>query len=111
MSSPFTHSMPMLADSTAPQLPSGFNFEIQKAFSGSTVAIFSGLAVLAFGVIWAVFFRKSEKQKGRRVINENKGSGRRRRRRHSKDRPRNPTLSDTGGLPAEGSGNLNPTDL
>jgi len=111
MSSLFTHSMPMLADSTAPQLPSGFNFEVQKAFSGSTVAIFSGLAVLAFGVIWAVFFRKSEKRKGRRVINENKGSGRRRRRRHSKDRPRNPTLSDTGGLPAEGSGNLNPTDL
>ena len=111
MSSLFTHSMLMLADSTAPQLPSGFNSETQKALSGSTVAIFAGLAVLAIGVIWAVFFRKSDKQKGRGVINEAKGSGRRRRRRHSKDRPRNPTLSDTGGLPAKGTGNLNPTEL
>ena len=85
--------------------------QTQKAISGSTVAIFAGLAILAIGVIWAVFFRKSEKQKGRGVINESKGSGRRRRRRHSKDRPRNPTLADTGGLPSKGSGNLNPTDL
>ena len=111
MSSLFTHSMLMLADSTAPQLPSGFNSETQKAFSGSTVAIFAGLAVLAVGVIWAVFFRKSDKQNARGVINEAKGSGRRRRRRHSKDRPRNPSLSDTGGLPAKGTGNLNPTEL
>ena len=59
MSSLFTHSMLMLADSTASQLPSGFNSETQKALSGSTVAIFAGLAVLAIGVIWAVFFRKS----------------------------------------------------
>ena len=103
--------MLMLADSTAPQLPSGFNSETQKAFSGSTVAIFAGLAVLAVGVIWAVFFRKSDKQNARGVINEAKGSGRRRRRRHSKDRPRNPSLSDTGGLPAKGTGNLNPTEL
>jgi hypothetical protein len=102
--------MLMLADSAASQLPSGFNSETQKAFSGSTVAIFAGLAVLAIGVIWAVFFRKSDKERGRGVINEAKGSGRRRRR-HSKDRPRNPTLADTGGLPAKGSGNLNPTEL
>ena len=82
MSSLFTQSMLMLADSTAPQLPSGFNSEVQKAFSGSTVAIFAGLAVLALGVIWAVFFRKSDKQNARGVINDAKGSGRRRRRRH-----------------------------
>ena len=50
MSSLFTHSMLMLADSTASQLPSGFNSETQKALSGSTVAIFAGLAVLAIGV-------------------------------------------------------------
>ncbi len=111
MSSLFTHSMLVLADSTASQLPSSFNSETQKAFSGSTVAIFAGLAVLAFGVIWAVFFRKSDKQNLRGVIKDDKGSGRRRRRRHSKDRPRNPTLSNTGGLPAKGSGNLNPTEL
>ena len=111
MSPLLTHSMLMLADSAASQLPSGFNSETQKAFSGSTVAIFAGLAVLAVGVIWAVFFRKSDKERGRGVINEAKGSGRRRRRRHSKDRPRNPTLADTGGLPAKGSGNLNPTEL
>ena len=111
MSSLFTHSMLMLADSTASLLPSGFNSETQKAFSGSTVAIFAGLAVLAVGVIWAVFFRKSDKQNARGVINEAKGSGRRRRRRHSKDRPRNPSLSDTGGLPSKVSGNLNPTEL
>ncbi|MEN9546727.1 MAG: hypothetical protein RLZZ34_1721 [Verrucomicrobiota bacterium] len=106
-----TQSILMLADSTSPQLPSGFNAETQKAFGGSTVAFVAGLLVLAVGVIWAVFFRKSDKQKARGVISESKGSGRRRRRRHSKDRPRNPTLADTGGLPAKGSGNLNPPEL
>lgn len=106
-----THSMLMLANSAAPQLPTGFNPETQKAFSGSTVAFVAGLIVLAIGVIWAVFFRKSDKQKARGVISESKGSGRRRRRRHSKDRPRNPTLADTGGLPAKGAGNLNPPEL
>jgi len=111
MSHLFTHPMLMLANSAAPQLPSGFNAETQKAFSGSTVAFVAGLLVLAIGVIWAVFFRKSDKQKARGVITESKGSGRRRRRRHSKDRPRNPTLADTGGLPAKGSGNLNPPEL
>jgi hypothetical protein len=101
----------MLADSTAPQLPSGFKAETQKAFGDSTVAFVAGLLVLAVGVIWAVFFRKSDNQKARGVISESKGSGRRRRRRHSKDRPRNPTLADTGGLPAKGTGNLNPPEL
>ena len=106
-----TQSILMLADSTSPQLPSGFKAETQKAFGDSTVAFVAGLLVLAVGVIWAVFFRKSDKQKARGVISESKGSGRRRRRRHSKDRPRNPTLADTGGLPAKGSGNLNPPEL
>jgi len=106
-----TQSILMLADSTAPQLPSGFKAETQKAFGDSTVAFVAGLLVLAVGVIWAVFFRKSDKQKARGVISESKGSGRRRRRRHSKDRPRNPTLADTGGLPAKGTGNLNPPEL
>jgi hypothetical protein len=101
----------MLADSTAPQLPSGFKAETQKAFGDSTVAFVAGLLVLAVGVFWAVFFRKSDNQKARGVISESKGSGRRRRRRHSKDRPRNPTLADTGGLPAKGTGNLNPPEL
>jgi hypothetical protein len=106
-----TQSILMLADSTAPQLPSGFKAETQKAFGDSTVAFVAGLLVLAVGVIWAVFFRKSDNQKARGVISESKGSGRRRRRRHSKDRPRNPTLADTGGLPAKGTGNLNPPEL
>ena len=101
----------LLANASAPQLPSGLNPETQKAFGGSTVAIVAGLAVLGFGLIWAVFFRKSDKQKARGVITDEKGSGRRRRRRRSKDRPRNPTLADTGGLPAKGSGNLNPPEL
>jgi hypothetical protein len=101
----------VLADTSAPQLPTGLNSETQKAFSGSTVAIVAGLAVLGLGLIWAVFFRKSDKQKARGVITESKGSGRRRRRRRSKDRPRNPTLADTGGLPPKGSGNLNPPEL
>ena len=56
MSPLISQSILMLADSTAPQLPTGFNSETQKAFSGSAVAIFAGLAVLAVGVIWAVFF-------------------------------------------------------
>jgi hypothetical protein len=111
MSPLFSQSILMLADSAAPQLPTGFNSETQKAFSGSAVAIFAGLAVLAVGVIWAVFFRKSDKQQARGVISESEGSGRRRRRRSSKDRPRNPTLADTGGLPEKGTGNLNPPEL
>jgi hypothetical protein len=101
----------VLADTSAPQLPTGLNSETQKAFSSSSVALFAGLAVLGLGLIWAVFFRKSDKQKARGVITESKGSGRRRRRRRSKDRPRNPTLADTGGLPPKGSGNLNPPEL
>jgi len=111
MSPLFSQSILMLADSAVPELPTGLKFEAQKAFSGSSVAIFAGLAVLAVGVIWAVFFRKSDKQQARGVISESKGSGRRRRRRSSKDRPRNPTLADTGGLPEKGTGNLNPPEL
>jgi len=111
MSPLFSQSILMLADSAVPELPTGLKFEAQKAFGGSSVAIFAGLAVLAVGVIWAVFFRKSDKQQARGVISESKGSGHRRRRRSSKDRPRNPTLADTGGLPEKGTGNLNPPEL
>ncbi|MEY4690265.1 MAG: hypothetical protein RIT19_590 [Verrucomicrobiota bacterium] len=101
----------VLANASAPQLPTGLNSETQKAFSGSTVAFVAGLLVMGLGLIWAVFFRKSDKQKARGVITDAKSSGRRRRRRRSKDRPRNPTLADTGGLPPKGSGNLNPPEL
>ena len=66
---------------------------------------------MGVGRMWTVFFSKADKQKARGVISEAKGWGRRGRRRHSKDRPRNPTLADTGGLPAKGSGNLNPPEL
>lgn len=105
------HPILLLADSAAPQLPSGLNQETQKAFSGSAVAFIAGLLVLALGLVWAVFFRKSDRQKARGVITETKGSGRRRRRRSSKNRPRNPTLADTGGLPPKGAGDLNPPEL
>lgn len=111
MSSPFSHAMLILADSTAPQLPTGLNPETQKAFGGGAVALIAGLLVLGLGLIWAVFFRKSDRQKSRGVISDAKGSGRRRRRRRSKDRPRNPTLADTGGLPPKGAGDQNPPEL
>ena len=111
MSSLLSHAMLMLADSAAPQLPTGLNPETQKAFSGGAVALIAGLLVLGLGLIWAVFFRKSDRQKARGVISDAKGSGRRRRRRRSKDRPRNPTLADTGGLPPKGAGDQNPPEL
>lgn len=111
MSPLFTQSILILADSSAPHLPTGLNPETQKAFGGSAVAFVAGLLVLGLGLIWAVFFRKFDKKKARGVITESEGSGRRRRRRRSKDRPRNPTLADTGGLPPKGSGNFNPPEL
>ena len=111
MSSLFPNAILILADSTAPQLPTGLNPETQKAFGGGAVALIAGLLVLGLGLIWAVFFRKSDRQKARGVISDAKGSGRRRRRRRSKDRPRNPTLADTGGLPPKGAGDQNPPEL
>ena len=111
MSSLFSHAMLILAYSAAPQLPTGLNPETQKAFSGGAVALIAGLLVLGLGLIWAVFFRKSDRQKARGVISDAKGFGRRRRRRRSKDRPRNPTLADTGGLPPKGAGDQNPPEL
>ncbi len=111
MSSLFSHAMLILADSAAPQLPTGLNPETQKAFSGGAVALIAGLLVLGLGLIWAVFFRKSDRQKARGVISDAKGSGRRRRRRRSKDRPRNPPLADPGGLPPTGAGDQNPPEL
>jgi hypothetical protein len=68
MSPLFSQSILMLADSAAPQLPTGFNSETQKAFSGSAVAIFAGLAVLAVGVIWAVFFTDLIRRRMSRVL-------------------------------------------
>jgi len=100
-----------LADISAPQLPTGLSTEYRTAFSSSSVALFAGLAVLGVGLIWAVFFRRSDSRRTRGVISDTRGSGRRRRRRSSKDRPRNPTLADTGGLPPKGSGHIHPPDL
>jgi hypothetical protein len=70
-----------------------------------TVIVIGGLTALL--ILWAVFIRKSpkERQRGRLVDAPAGGSGgRRRRRRKDKQRGRNPTRAEVGGLPPIGSG-------
>jgi hypothetical protein len=66
------------------------------------------LVILAL-VIWAVFIRKPDNEKRPRHHwktpksagpDVTDGGHRRRHRRRRKDRPRNPTLAETGGLPS-----------
>ncbi len=70
-----------------------------------TLIIVGAIGVLC--VIWAVFFRKSDRDPGRGALVEAspRGSdGRRRRRRKDKRRGRNPTRAEVGGLPPLGAG-------
>lgn len=95
-------SHPQLPNTT---LPSG----AREALGGFGVVFAAGLAVVGLCVLWAVFFRKPSTDQKRGALTEGGSSGRggRRRRRSSKERPRNPTLAETGGLPPKGAGDVN----
>jgi hypothetical protein len=84
----------------------GIDRGARHALQGVLPVIIGALGLLFIFVIWAVFFRKSEGRRERGRILEgppersvDRNSSRRRRRRREKQRPRNPTLSETGGLP------------
>lgn len=99
------------------QLPTGLDAGARHTLGGALPVIAAALVVLAVLLLWAVFLRKPARRRERGRLIEQKSSapkarsegesgrssGRRRRRRES-HRPRNPTLSETGGLPPLGAG-------
>ena len=99
------------------QLPSGLDAGARNTLGGALPVVAAALVVLAVLLLWAVFLRKPARRRERgRLLEKNtvapkpstdqgsgKSSGRRRRRRET-HRPRNPTLSETGGLPPLGAG-------
>ena len=114
---------PLLAEVT-PNLPvPGTMDGASRASIGGVVPVIACLLVLvSLLLVWAVFFRKSQgrRERGRlldgrpalpspRSDSGSKSNPRRRRR--EKQRPRNPTLSETGGLPPIGAGDSKPPPL
>ncbi len=81
----------------------------QSSLGSLAVILLVGLLVALGFVIWAVLLRKPAGRRERGMLQDapeesgdDKGSGRRhRRRRRSSHRGRNPTLSETGGLPPQ----------
>lgn len=108
--SPLIHGM-LLAQAKAlpgPEIPTSLDGAKHSLSSATiTLIIVAGLALLL--VLWAVFVRKSPKERARGRLVEAPAGGssshRRRRRRKDKHRPRNPTRAEVGGLPPPGSGN------
>jgi hypothetical protein len=76
-----------------------------------TLIIVGAIGVLC--VIWAVFFRKSDRDPGRGALVEAspRGSDGRRRRRRKDRRGRNPTRAEVGGLPPLGAGDASKPPL
>jgi hypothetical protein len=95
-------------DPALPQLPTGLDSSTRHSIGSAGAVLIAALIVLGCVLIWAVFFRKPSARRDGRMLVESGGSGRRRRRRQSKERPSNPTLSETGGLPPKGAGEVNP---
>jgi hypothetical protein len=106
MMSAITHAG-MIA--VGPNLPDLLQGSRSGPGSGGTVAVvlMSILGVVLVVVLWAVFVRKPARanERGRLVPSSGSGTdestadGGRRRRRRRERRGRNPTLSQTGGLP------------
>jgi hypothetical protein len=110
----------LLLAATAPgDLPSTLNTNAQISLRGIVPVLLGIAAVLAVVMFWAVYIRKSprERQRGALLDGESdtgrmSSSGRRRRRRRNRERrPRNPTRAETGGLPPAGAGSGDPTAL
>ena len=108
----------MLAAAGAPNLPlpSALDRGALSAFGGLAPVVAAVVLVMAFLLVWAVYFRKPQGRRERGRLLEGKPgahvssksdseskSGRRRRRRE-RQRPRNSTLAETGGLPPLGTG-------
>ena len=97
-----------------PELPSSsagggvaFDSVGRHSLGSATITLIIVGAIGVLCVIWALFFRKSDRDPGRGALVEAspRGSdGRRRRRRKDKRRGRNPTRSEVGGLPPMGAG-------
>jgi hypothetical protein len=97
-------------------VPTGLDSDSRHMLGGAYPVIIAILILLGGLVVWAVFIRKPARRRDRgRVIattaapapdDDSSGSSsqRRRRRRRGRNRGRNPTLADTGGLPPIGSG-------
>lgn len=99
-----------VADAGHPALPNSTLASGARDALGGVGAVFvASLVVVGLCILWAVFIRKPSADHKRGALTEGGGShrGGRRRRRSSKERPRNPTLAETGGLPPRGAGDVN----
>ena len=113
----FAGDNPLLSAVTSDiQLPTGLDAGARHTLGGTLPVVAVALVVLAVLLLWAVFLRKPARRRERGRLLEKKaaapkpapdgGSGKKpgRRRRRETHRPRNPTLSETGGLPPLGAG-------
>jgi hypothetical protein len=103
-----------VVETPAPALPnSALPSGARELMSGMGAVFAAVFAVIGLCLIWAVFIRKPDTSRRRGALrdgstsSESSKSGGRRRRRSSKERPRNPTLAETGGLPPRGAGDTN----
>lgn len=98
------------------QIPTSIDSHSRSVLGGvMPVLAAAGVIVGAF-VLWALYFRKPARRRERgRIVDEppkeaddfeesSSSSRRRRRRSRSRNRQRNPSLADTGGLPPLGAG-------
>jgi hypothetical protein len=98
------------AAETAPSLPnSAMSPSARQAMGGVSAVFVAVFAVVGLCLLWAVFIRKPGNRRQNGTLQESSSSSGSsgRRRRKSKERPRNPTLSETGGLPPRGAGEIN----
>lgn len=116
--------MPLLAVGTEDlPVPGTLNGPSRDLLGGVFPVLASVLVLICGLLVWAVFFRKSTGRRERGRLLDGRPAPRssssadsgskssRRRRRREKQRPRNPTLSETGGLPPIGAGDSKPPPL
>jgi hypothetical protein len=95
------------AAEAAPSLPnSALSPSALQAMGGVSAVFIAVFAVVGLCLLWAVFLRNPGYRRQNGTLQESSSSSNRRRRK-SKERPRNPTLSETGGLPPRGAGEIN----
>lgn len=97
---PLLAALPDLPASSAGQGLDGLGHTLGSA----TITLLVVLAIGALCVVWAVFFRKSDRDPGRGALVEKPSGSSGRRRRRRKERRRNPTRAEVGGLPPMGAG-------
>jgi hypothetical protein len=100
-------ALPELPSSSASGAGVAFDSVGRHSLGSATITLIIVVAIGVLCVIWAVFFRKSDRDPGRGALVEaapRESDGRRRRRRKDKRRSRNPTRAEVGGLPPLGAG-------